>query len=448
MTPRVFHDNAIIIIIISVEFMIIEYNLPGVFFRTDLLCIPGQYEYAATCLPTHILNTPTASDCTIYIHTGQCAASVTVNTASSTETITLQSNEVHKVDFNASMFPVNGSESKAIRIESSAKVQVLVSKNADQFSDVYEVPHSDSNALQFVTSGYNKGHCISPFLANQFYIVTTVYDDTTITIQPENDTSFHVVLPSFGTFTTVSFDETNFIASGTLIMSNAPITVISGVLCEWNPDGTYSGQDGSYISSIPPISNLADQYVIPSLRSQDPASPGFSLQVVATDSNTTVEFDGNVVELDSLGNSATFELDNRTDWMSLDCSKHCLVAQYTKPLGAGHRYGMFMLSLLGANEFYLSSTFTTLDIQGSQSYISIVVEGKAPGTGILLNGDSLGDLDWGTIDNYATAIDQGTYVMESVNSRPFVVYVYSQWLIDCPFPGCPDLAVGAGYTRY
>ena len=110
--------------------MIIEYNLPEVFFKNDVLCIPGQYEYAATCLPTHILNTPSQSGCTIYIQNGQCAANVTINTASSTETITLEPNEVHKVDFDASMFPVNGSESKAIRIESSVEIQVLVFKGS------------------------------------------------------------------------------------------------------------------------------------------------------------------------------------------------------------------------------------------------------------------------------------------------------------------------------
>ena len=87
-----------------------------------------------------------------------------------------------------------------------------------------------------------------------------------------------------------------------------------------------------------------------------------------------------------------------------------------------------------------------MDIQDSQSYISIVVDGKAPGIGVLLNGDSLGDLVWGTINDYAIAekaIDQDTYVMESVNSRPFVVYVYSHWLVDCSYyDNCPANGVG------
>ena len=240
---------------------------------------------------------------------------------------------------------------------------------------MYEVPHSNSNALQFVTSGYNNGQCSNPDFANQFYIVTTVYDDTTITIQHQNSPSFDLVLPSFGTFTNVSFQVNDFIASGTLITSDAPITVISGVLCASNPAReSPTQQPGSYIARIPPISYLADQYVIPSLSShlqQNQISPGFSLQVVATDSNTTVEFDGNVVVLNSLGNSETFELDSGRDWMSLNCSKKCLAVQYTKAIGVSFQSpGMFMLPLLGANKFYLSSTFTTLDIRQVPSLTS------------------------------------------------------------------------------
>ena len=244
---------------------------------------------------------------------------------------------------------------------------------------------------------------------------------------------------SYGTYSTVSFIAGHPVSSGTLITSDAPITVVSGNLCEWNPVPW-----GSYISSIPPITDLADNYVIPNIISQSTESPGYSLHIVATESNTVIEFDGSVVELDSLGNSVTFECDNRREWMSLNCSKNCLAAQYSKTLASSsHIYGMFMLPVIGASEFYTSSTFTTMDIQ-PQSYISIVVEGEDPGTDILLNGDSLGDLDWGTIGDYATAetsIDQGTYVMESTNNRPFAVYVYSHWFLS------PDYSGGVGYTH-
>ena len=407
--------------------------------------ISGQHNYAAVCLPTHYLNEPAGSGCIMYIQNGEDPANVTIRTFESTEAVSLQPNETYKMSFEGSMFPVNGAESKAIRVESGVEIQVLVFKESYTdsnyvLSDVYEVPDSQKNATQFVTSGYNEMSCNNNQFVNQFYIVTTVHDNTAITIHPQDDPSVDIVLTSYGTYSTVSFRVDDPISSGTLITSDAPITVVSGNLCEWNPEAW-----GSYISSIPPITDLADNYVIPNIISQSTQSPGYSLHVVATESNTTIEFDGSVVELDSLGNSVTFECDDRREWMSLNCSKNCLAVQYSKTVRSSvHTYGMFMLPVIGASEFYTSSTFTTMDIE-PQSYISIVVEGEDPGTDILLNGNSLGDLDWGTIGGYATAetsIVQGTYIMESINNRPFAVYVYSHWSVSFDYIG------GAGYTNF
>ena len=410
-------------------------------FGIDFLCISGQYEYAALCLPTHLQSQPQENGCTMYIHCGLEAANVNISTIESTQFLSLQPNEVHKMSFDEDFFPIGGVESKAIRVESNLEVQVLVFKesyasaSSYQYEDVYEAPVSRESEMQFVTSGYNVMTCTSGSYANQFYIVSTFYDNTTITIQYQNDLPFEIVLPRFGSFATVSFDFSDPIASGTLITSDAPVTVVSGTLCEYNPYGS-----GSYISNIPPFTSLADHYIIPHLIAQNTESPGFSLQVVASDDNTIVDFNGNVVELEAIGNSTTFELDDRREWMSLNCSKNCLAIQYTKTLQYDV-YGMFMLPMVGVQEFYTSTSFTTLDLH-PVSYISLVVEGEAPGTNILLNGDSLGHLDWGIIDGYATAetaIDSGTYVMESVDQRPFAVFVY---IHSDERPG------GAGYTRF
>ena len=388
-----------------------------------LLFIAGQHEYAAVCVPTHYKRAPDESGCTMYIHCGPDPTNVTISTFDSTQSVSLQPDEVHKMSFDEALFPIDGVESKAIRVESNFQIQILVYKESYassiyRFVDVYEVPSSNVNGTRFVTSGYKDITCANTNFLNQFIIVSTLYDDTTLTIQYQNDLPVEIVLSSHGSYTKISDHPSNPIASGTMIIADAPVTVVSGNLCETNPHG-----GGSYISNIPPIANLTDHYVIPHLISQNTENPGYSLHVVASDDNTVVEFDGSVAQLDSVGNSVTFELANRREWMSLNCSKNCLAVQYTKSTSS---YGMFMLSMLGANQFYTSTTFTTLDLHPT-SYISIVVEGEAPGTDILLNGDSLGDLDWGTIDGYATAetaIDNGTYVMESLASRPFVVFVY------------------------
>ena len=341
------------------------------------------------------------------------------------------------------MIPEDGTESKAIRVDSDAEIQVLVFKesfapNIDNlYHDVVEVPEARKYGMHFVTSGYNKESRSAAGWAGQFYVVATLYDNTTISVQPQSGSPFELVLPSFGTFTWVSYDSTDLIASGTLITSNAPITVVSGSLSGSNPYVS-----GSYISSIPPICSLADRYMIPHLISHNTESPGFSLHVVASENNTLVEFDGSVVELALVGNSVTFEV-NSGGWMSLNCSKNCLAVQYAKSLRSSSGiYGMLMLVILGANEFYGSTSFMALDVN-PRSTISIIVEEEMRGTDIMLNGDSLGHLEWEINYGYSTAettIDEGTYVMQSVSNRPFVVYVSCHWRIGY------DTSAGAGYT--
>ena len=108
----------------------------------------------------------------------------------------------------------------------------------------------------------------------------------------ENESSWAVAT----LFTQVSFDTDIQIADGTQITSNAPITVVSGSLCE----NYGNGMSGSLISNIPPVGNLASSYMVPYLMSQNVVNPGFYLTVVAVEDNTVVEFDGDTVTLPSV----------------------------------------------------------------------------------------------------------------------------------------------------
>ena len=85
-----------------------------------------------------------------------------------------------------------------------------------------------------------------------------------------------------------------------------------------------------------------------------------------------------------------------------------------------------MQPVLSDNEFSTSAYFTTLDV-APVSYLSLVVKGESPGDDLYLNGISLGYLDWVATNGYSTAelaIPLGLYALESVNSRPFALYVY------------------------
>ena len=397
--------------------------------------ISGDYEYSAVCIPSQRLINPVANGCIMYVHCGLDQTNVIIKTVTSTQFLQLEPGEVQKIIFGVEMFPTDGAESKAIRLTSSGEIQVLIYKDSDdgsyEFNGVYQVPNDNMCGDSFLTSASNNEFCMSNTMGNQFFLVSTFYDNTLIEVTYQNGSSFKHTLPAFGTFVHVTGDPKNFIADGTQITSDAPINVVSGNLCElWE-------EYGSLITRIPPVASLNNTYMIPHLIAHSAVSPGFSLVIVAAHDNTVIEFDGKTVTLPSVGNSTAFVGSFPDEWMFVECSRDCLAVQITAAVES--EFGRIMLSILPVQDFYTWAFFTTLDIHPT-SYISLVVEGEDPGSDIFLNGDSLEHLDWSASHGYAvaeTAIPQGTYVLESMNNRPFAAYVYTHSEIH---------AGGAGYT--
>ena len=288
----------------------------------------------------------------------------------------------------------------------------MVPKNQQQQSELY------------YTSAYYRDdlQCTSAF-QKQFYLVTSFYDQTHINVTQQDGFTIDVELPNFGTYvqmTTSSFDQ---LASGTNIISSKPINVISGNLCVRNSVDEPTGYYGTYISSIPGVLSLGTEYVVPRIISDDGDAPGYSVSVVATEDDTAVESDGEVVTLDE-GETAIFEYDLKDNSTIVKCSRNCLVVQYTKPSFADH--GMFMQSVLPQQDFSTAAYFTT-GVAVYTSFLSLVVEGESPGDDIYLNGESLGDLTWTEANGYTTAemtLPQAPYRLDSSNGRPFAAYVY------------------------
>ena len=386
--------------------------------------ISGAYEYAAVCTPTQYYNSPAYNGCILYIHCGENPATVKVSTIYNSEDVLLQPGEVRQINYDVNMFPINGAESKAIRLVSDAEIQVILFKESKdtpffEFNEAYEVPSINNTGTFFFTAAYDATNCENPSYANQFFMVTSFYDDTDIVVTPKDEMPYDVSLPSFGTYAVVTFDYADLVAKGTQISSNLPINVVAGNLCQYN-----KGSSGTYLSNIPPVKNLEKHYMTPHLISENIQTPGFSLNVMATEDDTMVQFNDQVVSLPLLGDAVTFELEDTQEWMPLECSKNCLAVQFTK--SETEIYGLFMLPILPVEEFYTSAFFTTLDTSPT-SYFSLAVEGEDPGSDILLNGDSLGYLEWSASDGYATAetdIPKGTYVLVSETGRRFAVYVY------------------------
>ena len=281
----------------------------------------------------------------------------------------------------------------------------------------------ENNRYFTTTYPYTASYCVG--YTHQFYLVTTFHNDTSLGIVQKDGTTYNVDLPEFGTFLQVTEDPNDHLADGTLITSNKPINVVSGNLCLANFVDIFDV--GTYISNMPAVNSLGFEYVVPKIIHQDTSPPGYSVSVVATEDNTSVEIGGEIEILDQ-SKSVTFEYPLTDTSMFVNCSKPCLVVQYSKCMyiSSTTRAGMFMQAVLSENELVTSSYFTTLEVY-PLSYISLVVKGESPGDDLYLNGTSLGYLNWAASNGYSTAemaIPLGVYALESVNGRPFALYVY------------------------
>ena len=178
--------------------------------RRVSILFAGDYEYASVCIPTHRLNSPVRSGCIMYVHNGNKPTNVTIAMYSDTQVVRLEPGEVHKISFWQGMFPIDGAESKAIRLTSTEEIQVLVYKDSDdgiyQYNGVYQVSSDRANGTFFLTAASNKQTCSGLTSGNHFYLVSTFFDNTIIEVTYQNGSSFELTLPAFGTFTHVTFD--------------------------------------------------------------------------------------------------------------------------------------------------------------------------------------------------------------------------------------------------
>ena len=323
-------------------------------------------------------------------------------------------------DFN----PTLGVEIKAIRITSDSELQIVVYKSNLWDADAYTVPSQPANDSVYFTTAYvgNGQYCF--FIEKQFYLVTTFYDDTFISVTQQDGVSYEVELPNFGTFVQTTTDPNNRVASGTKISSSKHINVISGNVCTYNRAAIYNGFDGAYASNIPSVGNLGQVYVVPRISNGYPDA-GFSVSVVAATNDTIVECDGDVRYLDG-GQTAIFEYPLLNNSIFVNCSEPCLVTQYSKSTGSSLTYGLFMSIALPDKEFSTSAYFSNLEIH-PPSHLNLVVTGELPGDDLYLNGESLGSLTWTAINGYTTAVmtvPEGTNYLESLHGRPFAAYIY------------------------
>ena len=350
---------------------------------------------------------------------------ITISTAEESGSFILSPGVLNRKEFGKEAHPDIGVENKAIRITSDEDIQVLVYRAMSTIhDDVYMVSNQLRANTTYFTTAYGDSVGCGSVRHEEFYLVTSFYDDTALSIVQQDGTTFELELPAFGTFTQKTTDKNNHLASGTEITSNKPINVVSGDLCAFNnANGAPSTGVGTYASSIPAVASLGQQYIVPRIINEDADPPGFSVSVVATENDTTVESDGDVQTLDQ-GKTTQFEYPFIDRSILVTCSKPCLVTQYAKAIA--YRSGLFMLNILPASEFSTSAYFTSLDIY-AVSFVNLVVTGESIVDSLYMNGESLENLSWSPANGYTTAellIPYGAYELQSRDGRPFAIYIY------------------------
>ena len=302
------------------------------------------------------------------------------------------------------------------------------------------VPDQVGSQNRYFTTGYPRTEGSTNSDPEQFYLVSSFYDGTSVNVTQQDGTTYEVELPEYGTFFQTTTDRMNHLADGTLITSSKPVNVLSGNLFVTNTIG--SGSSDTYVSSIPPTEVLGTQYIVPNIINNYSPS-GYSVSIVATQDSTIVESDGDVQTLDQ-GESAILEYPSHDASVFINCSKPCLVTQYAK--GYHGRSSMFMQTILPEGEFSLLAFFTTMNVS-STAFLSLVLKGESPGDNLYLNGESLGYLSWTPTNGYSTAelaVSQGTYELESLDGRAFATYVYFHMEVASGGSGYAFLPFGSG----
>ena len=362
--------------------------------------------------------------CDLYILSGNNEASVTIHTAHSSTSFILPPLTLYTQQYNATFLPEVEQETKAIRVTSDVHLQVLMYKVTDVYDEIYQVPSLHRAGNVYYTAADNRNECGAAGYWKQFYLITSFYDDTTVTVTFQDGRMKTVNLPEFGTYTEVTSSNSDRLASGTKVTSSKPVNVVWGNPCRWN--ATEGALAGSYVSSIPAKHILGRKYVIPRILPPEDSTPaGFYVQVTATEDDTVVNVDGHLVKVIDEGEIVEHDFVN--EMVFITCSTDCLVVQFSKAATfSSHR--IFMQHILPTEDFMTSTYFSTVDNKDQSPYLSIVVQGKTNGNDLLLNGTSLGHLEWNYLNGYCTSellIEPGVYMLESTEGRLFAAYVYS-----------------------
>ena len=286
------------------------------------------------------------------------------------------------------------------------------------------------------------------FLTHSQVLLVGCRDYTTVTITPTHDVQLpdntqsstssiiNVAAGSSHTITlhslqTLLIGAPNVDLSGTKIVSNYPLTVVSGHECANIPD-TYEDCD-PISTQIPPTINWGKQFLLTPLYSR---TNGQKYKIIASEENTNVAITcGNSsINTTLMTSGSFFEYDtNHTDFCELLCNQSCYVSELcfsrNYPGNVLNNGDPILMTVPPISQYPHSVTFTTLPDMPTNFYsIEVPADSYYNGT-VIING-SLTTLNWtpirdtnGVITGYGyntTAYGSSTISHSHPNGRIYV----------------------------
>ncbi|XP_078665918.1 uncharacterized protein LOC144908255 isoform X2 [Branchiostoma floridae x Branchiostoma belcheri] len=173
--------------------------------------------------------------------------------------------------------------------------------------------------------------------------------------------------------------------TGTHIVSDKPVSVMSGVRCTNVPNHYYWCDH--LVEHIPPVNTWGRRFVTVPLAGRQ---EGNTFRLVAARNGTTVNVTG--VSPRTLASGEFWELDfSSSTYKSITSSQPIMVLQYSKALRWNYfGKGSFMMYLPSVEQFAADYTFTTVDTWDSPylSYVNIVIK-TSETSGLTYDGNPL-----------------------------------------------------------
>ncbi len=274
--------------------------------------------------------------------------SVEIEWASGTvENISLTANTAKVHEIAGNMRSVDQLENKGFYISSSHNITALVAdfyKGGDTFK-LFPIQQGASEDLySYIVASHNPE--VNPSYLSSFVLLTTNFTNTFINIyRRENG-----VLEEYTNFTlqrlqTMNLRFDNLDPTGTVIMANNPITVISGM--ENNRLNSASGPDSLYMA-IPPKEFLSTAHIVPPINGRY-ADAGYLIRVISAADENLLTFFNNSADSWTApvtkheGEFTEFDQALTDEAVAVKCTNRCLVVQYNKGQEGGGASDPFMM---------------------------------------------------------------------------------------------------------